>query len=545
MKLRKYIFYLIPVLFCAAALYALPSFGQDEMNGPSEVEKGGHSIMGAKDSNGVPYGGEPAKEETAQKQSIEILSLDECINIALKNHLPLKTVKKSIKLAEWRLWEARRNLLAKVGVRMEEHTGQIYGRRFYGKSTAVDIQQTVFHGGEFVYTMMQAQTNLKIVNKEYSRIKNDLILQVKKGYYTFAKAKENLKFQTELSQETSRIYEMVVKQLESGIGSNLEFLNVSSQSNQVRFQLVSAKGDVEVSELILKQAMNIDARERIDIEPADGFKKFDIDFEKILRDALVRRPEMQINSMMVQYYIYEQKVARSKSWPKIDFVGSFGMAKEEYISKDAGPDPATGITDADQKMEQQWYAGVKCSIPLWGSTGEYSYTKEVWTPVVSSYRGTSTITNSYKFNFLDNLAQYSEKYSADVDLDRARQELIKAKQDVTLEVKEACFNYEKALLQLETASNKVKYQEGDLELTKFRRQMDEAQDSNVVDSLIKLAQEKFGYAQAVSDCQVAIASISKAVGIPDYFKDLELKNNAKADPAPSLRKEAGKEEGAE
>ena len=203
------------------------------------------------------------------------------------------------------------------------------------------------------------------------------------------------------------------------------------------------------------------------------------------------------------------------------------MAKENFIAKDSGVDPADPNADYPDKLEQQWYGGVKCSIPIWGSTGEYSYVKEVWAPVVNTVKGTRTITNSYKFNFLDNLAQYSEKASSDVDFDRARQELIKTKQDVTLEVKESCFNYEKALLQLDTATNKVKYQEGDLELTKFRRQMDEAQDSNVIDSMIKLAQEKFGYVQAVSDCHIAIASISKAVGIPDYFKDAMAENNNK------------------
>ncbi|MCX5667767.1 MAG: TolC family protein, partial [Candidatus Omnitrophica bacterium] len=378
------------------------------------------------------------------------------------------------------------------------------------------------------YTMMQAQTNLKIVNKEYSRIKNELILQVKKGYYTFAKAKENFRLQQELSGEVSRISDMVIKQFEAGIIANLELLNVNSQMNQIRFQHTSAKGDVEVAELILKQAMNLDARERIDIDALPVIDKVEIDFNKILSDALAYRPEMQINAMMIQYYIYEQKVARSKSWPKIDFIGSFGMAKEEYISKDSqGPDPATNTIDADQKMLQQWYGGVKCSIPLWGSTGEYSYTKEQWAPVVASYRGTSTITNSYKFNFLDNLAQFSDKASADVDMDKARQELIKTKQDVTLETKESCFNYEKSLMQLETAINKVKYQESDLELTKFRRQMDEAQDSNVIESMIKLAQEKFGYVQAISDCRIAIASISKAVGLPDYFDRGPELNNKK------------------
>ncbi|MFA5255891.1 MAG: TolC family protein [Candidatus Omnitrophota bacterium] len=511
MRLSKLLLITWTVVLVSGACATL-SFSEETAKTPSEVEKSKTSIIGM-------YKPPESILEPSEAEEAKILTLNECIDIAVKNHLPLKTIKKSVKLAQWRLFEARRNLLPKVGVRMEEHTGQIGGRRFYGKSTAVDLQQTVFHGGEFMYTMMQAQTNLKIVNKEYARIKNELILQVKKGYYTLAKAKENFKLQQELSGEVLKISDMVAKQFESGVISNLELLNVNSQMNQVRFQYASAQGDVEVAELILKQAMNMDERARIDIDTPPVLDKVDIDFNKVLADALVNRPEMQISSMMIQYYIYEQKVAKAKSWPKIDFIGSFGMAKEEYISKDAGePDPATGTMDADQKMEQQWYAGVKCSIPLWGSTGEYSYQKEVWAPVVSAYRGTSTITNSYKFNFLDNLAQFSDKAAADVDMDKARQEFIKTKQDVTLEAKESCFNYEKALMQLETAANKVKYQESDLEIIIFKRQMDEAQDSNVIESMIKLAQEKFGYTQAVSDCRIAIASISKAVGLPDYFE---------------------------
>jgi outer membrane protein TolC len=519
MRLSKF----LPIV-CAAvlALGTFPafSFAEEPASSPSEVEKSKTSIIGA-------YSPPEGTHELSGDEQVNILTLDECIDIATKNHLPLKTIKKSVKLAQWRLFESRRNLLPKVGVRMEEHTGQIGGRRFYGKSTAVDLQQTVFHGGEFMYTMMQAQTNLKIVNKEYARIKNELILQVKKGYYTLAKAKENFKLQQELSHEVSKISDMVIKQFEAGITANLELLNVNSQVNQIRFQHASAKGDIEVAELILKQAMSMDTRERIDIEAPTVLDKVDIDFDRVLADAMSYRPEMQINSLMIQYYIYEQKVAKAKSWPKIDFIGSFGMAKEEYIAKDAGgDDPATGTLAADQKLQQQWYAGVKCSIPLWGSTGEYAYQKEVWAPVVSAYRGTSTITNSYKFNFLDNLAQFSDKAAADVDMDKARQEFIKTKQDITLETKESCFSYEKALMQLETAINKVKYQESDLEIIRFKRQMDEAQDSNVIESMIKLAQEKFGYVQAVSDCRIAIASISKAVGLPNYF-DRETELNTK------------------
>ncbi len=520
MKLCKFLFITAYFLIFASWLSVTDVFAQDNEIIPaeaeSEVEKAVSPIIGAQES--------AAPDNSYNIETPKILSLNECIDIAVKNHLPLKIAKKNVKLAEWRVWEARRNMLPKVSVKWDEYTGIIYGRHYYGKKQSVDINHTLYHGGEFFFTMKQAETNLKVVNREFARIKNDLTLQVKKGYYTLAKAKENMKIQTGLSHEVLRIHEMVVKQFESGVTANLEFLNVNSQVNQIKFQMTSARGDVEVAELILKQAMNVDIKEKIDIDAVLDFEKKEVNFEQALLDAHVHRPEMQISSLMVTYYTYEYKLAKTKSWPKIDFMGSFGLAKEEFISKDAGPDPITGASSgADQKLEQQWYAGIKCSVPMWGSTTEYSFVREQWVPQVSAVRGTETITNAVKFNFLDNLAQYSDKYSADIDVNRARQEFIKTKQDVTLEVKETCFNYEKALMQLETAKNKVKYQENDLELTKFRRQMDEAQDSNVIESMIRLGQERFGYIQALTDCHIAMAGICKAVGIPDYFENKDQK----------------------
>lgn len=455
------------------------------------------------------------------KEMIGVLKLDDCIKIAVKNSLPLQIAEKSMKLAEMRIFEARRNMMPSATIAFEETYGRVYGRRYYGRKQYVEGQQPVFHGGELYYTMKQSEVNLNVVRSDYFRIKNELVLQVKKAYYSFAKSKENLRMQTELSAEVEKMREMVDKGAEAGAISKLELLNVNSQHSQVMYQLASAEGDESVAELILKQAMNLETRERIEVEPLPEFKKIEIDYEKALMAAFMNRPEIKINSFMIDYYNYGKNIAKAKGWPKIDILGQWGLAKEEYVPEDAGPDVITGESDADRKLEQQWYAGIKASMPFWGSTGEYSWTKEQWVPVVSAFQGTSAATNSVKFKILDKLDYYSDNQLAEIDLDNARQQLIKIKQDVTLEVKESCFSYEKAIIQLKTASDKVKYQEKDLEFIKLRRGMDEVQDSNVIESMIKLAQEKFGYIQALSDCHVSLASVNKAIGIEDFFKNGE------------------------
>lgn len=445
------------------------------------------------------------------------LTLKECIDIAVKNHLPLQIAKKSMRLAEVRVCEARRNLLPSASITMEESTGRVNARAYISKKTYLEGQQPIFHGGELYYNLKQAQANLEITRSDHDRIKNDLVLQVKKAYYSMAKAKDNFKIQKELSDEVAKINDMVNKEFESNIASKLEFLNVTSQSSQVKYQLASARGDISVAELILKQAMNIDTRDRIDVATLPPFKKIELDFENTLYAALVNRPEMRINSLMIDYYNYGKGIARAKGLPKVDLLGQWGMAKDEYMSVDQNYNPAYPFDD--RKMSQQWYAGVKASMPLWGSTVEYTWTREQWPPQVSVYSATSSNTNAIKLKFLDKLDYYSDKKLAEIDYDKARQELIKIRQDVTLEVQEGCFNYEKALIQAETASNKVAYQAKDLEVTRFKRALDEAADSNVIESMIKLAQERFGYAQAVSDCHTTLAAINKAVGVEDYYKD--------------------------
>jgi outer membrane protein TolC len=336
-----------------------------------------------------------------------------------------------------------------------------------------------------------------------------------------------LKIQQELFTQVSKIRDMVKKEAEFNVTSRLELLNVNSQASQTQYQLTTAEGDVGIAELILKQTMNIDPQDDLAVDPNLDFKKVDISYEEAVRAAYKLRPEIRANALLLDYYNLGRKVAKAKGWPKIDLLGSWGLAKEEYTSEDSlGPTSPTGaagsngpIYDQDQKLEQQFYAGVKASMPFWGSTGEYSWTREQWVPVVSAYQGTEASTHTFKLKILDRLDYYSERQQSEVEYDRARQELNKTKQEVTLEVKEGCFNYQKALLQLETATNKVKYQAMDLETTQFRRGMDEVQDSNLIDSMTKMAQEKFSYAQALADCHTALASVNKAIGVDTFYKD--------------------------
>ncbi len=460
----------------------------------------------------LPFMGGSAKRKKEKVRAKGKLTLDECKLIAMENHLPLKIAKKQLKLAEFRLIEAIRKLGPTVTFKLERSNGAVSGRAYDGGKIAFEGKQPVFYGGEYVYSVRQAKTNLEIVKKEYNRIKNELILQVEKAYYSLDKAKKAFKIQQKLQKRTRELYDIAKTGYDAGVVSQVEFLKVSSQYNQVNFQVVSADEDIAVATLILAQAMNID--EDIDIagikeEP----KAIEIDLDHCFNLAYANRPELAISKLSLEYFRLEKRIMKARTdWPRVDILGMYGQAREDYISRDQSP----GINPRDYGAE--FYYGVKVSMPFLGSTVSYSHMEEEWQPVVQTVKGTASQTDSLTvdlFNKLDDISSFKE---ADLEYLRAEDDLNKKKQEIALEIKETYFKYRKALVLMNVAKSKIDFQSKQVEVLDIRRQLGEAQFSDVVEEMIKLAEEEFSFIQAVADYYIAISTLNKAIGINGYFE---------------------------
>ena len=139
-------------------------------------------------------------------------------------------------------------------------------------------------------------------------------------------------------------------------------------------------------------------------------------------------------------------------------------------------------------------------------------------PSIGSFQGTESLVHSWKFSVLDDLKYFSRRKEADVEYSKSLNELQKSKNQVTMDVKESFYNYEKALVQLDVALSKLQFQEAEIEVVELKKGMDEATYSDVISAHTKLAQEKYSYIQSITDFYTSIAGLNKAVGIEDHFK---------------------------
>ena len=459
---------------------------------------------------GLPH--EAAFSQNKKANTVKFkLTLEECINVALENHLPLEIAKKQLKLAKFRVLEAQRKLGPSLTGKVESSDGKVDQRYYTGSKFNIEAKQPIFYGGELIFSVKQAKVNLEIVRNDYDRIKNEVTLQVKKAYYSLDKTKKALEIQKELNKKAKHIFDISKIAYEAGAIAQLEFLKVNSQYNQTNFQKISAVEDLSMSNLLLQQAMNID--EEIEIVLIPQPKTIALNLSKCYGLAFLNRPEIKISQLSLEYYEYEKKIMRARSdWPRVDLLGMYGNMREDYTQDDINPG------ENPRGYGPEYYFGTKVSVPFWGSTLDYSYTKESWQPIVRTKHQTESTTHLATFSLLNKLEDISSAWEAELEYMRSQDEAKKKKQEVYLEIKETFFKYEKALLLMQLAKDKIAYQSKEVEILNIRLELGEAQYSDVIEEMIKLAEEEFSYMQAITDYYISIASLNKAIGVDDYFR---------------------------
>ena len=257
--------------------------------------------------------------------------------------------------------------------------------------------------------------------------------------------------------------------------------------------------------------MNVDMS--VSIVPLAEPKIIQLGLSDCYELAYLNRPEIKIGRLSIEHYEFEKKIMEARAhWPRVDFLGMYGNIREDFEPYDT----AEGANP--RQLGPEYYVGTKVSLPLWGNTLGYSFTKEDWQPVVRTLQGTKSNTQEISFSFLDKLEDFSSLREAEIEYMRSQDDSDKKKQEITLEVKEAFFKYKKAIFLIDVSESKLDFQTRQVDVMDIRRELGEAKYSDVVEEMMKLAEERFGYLQAISDYYTAIASLNKAIGLDGHFE---------------------------
>ncbi|MFH6982379.1 TolC family protein [Marinoscillum luteum] len=273
----------------------------------------------------------------AQSDSLYVLDLQQCIDIAIENNLSVRRSNLQEQLAQVNLNQSRASQLPSLNV--GGNYGYNWGRSIDPTTNSFITQQinftgvsgsanmTLFNWFRITNTIKQNRMSLESSQYAVDKAENDISLNVVTFYLNVIFNRElfeNAEYQLRSSQEQ---LERTKKLVAGGALPRTNELELISQVATNEVQLVTAQNNLDLALLSLKQAMLIPTSQDIELIIPDltleGEADLTISSDEVFEAAVASMPEIQSAELQVQSALMGVKVAESGYAPALSLSGGF------------------------------------------------------------------------------------------------------------------------------------------------------------------------------------------------------------------------------
>ncbi|MEO1255277.1 MAG: TolC family protein, partial [Bacteroidota bacterium] len=289
----------------------------------------------------------------ASSQQKQILSLQECIEIAVENNLNVKRSELNLQSAEVTLEQSKASRYPTLnaggnygfnwGRGIDPTTNQFIDQRINFNSLNARSGMPVIQGLQITNGIKQDKLSVEASRKDLKKAENDISLNTAQFYLNVIFNKElveNANFQLESSQQQ---LDQTSKLVESGALPLANKLQLESQVATNEVNLINAQNNLDLALLSLKQALLLPPGQEVDVEvPEVSINQAEIENTSIVdlyNEALENMPEIQAAELRVQSANAGVGVAKGGIYPSVSLSGSMDT---RYSDAAVQLDPATG-----------------------------------------------------------------------------------------------------------------------------------------------------------------------------------------------------------
>jgi outer membrane protein TolC len=363
---------------------------------------------------------------------------------------------------------------------LEEHVptaalaslGSLFGNLPFGQANSYtagfNLSQPLFSGGKLGAGLNIADQFLQASRFQLHEQTADIELQVRSAYYRAKTAQDLVGISQAAVEQAQRFLASERLRLESGVGSELDVLRAEVSLANLQPQLISATNAADVATLDLKRLTDVPLRQPVKLTTTlDVPAMIAATDSPVSVDVLGRRAAVAAEERQVQIRAQQVRIAKAAYLPSVDFVLNYG--------KQLFP---TTIFGFNQDWRTNFTAGVAVSVPL--------------------FNGGRTAAN---------VAQ------ANVALQQERLRLAQLQENVQVEYERARGERERARAAIQARQTTVQQAQRVYDLTVLRYQQGLASQLEVSDARLSLLQARTNLAQAVSDFQIADATLARTIGV--------------------------------
>jgi outer membrane protein len=334
----------------------------------------------------------------------------------------------------------------------------------YTFSVFTSLTQTLFAGGSLLANYRSSKLGLEISKANVDIAKRDVVLNVKQGYFNILRAEKFVEVAKQAVKQFEGQLEVSRAFFEVGLIPKNDVLQAEvRQANAVQAQ-ASAENSVGVAKSSFNNLLRREINEPVELADILDYKPFPLTFEQCVGEALRQRSEIKVAELSVDQAKENVKIVRSGMLPTVSLAGNYFRNSDQFF---LNGDLAT----------DRWSISAVASMTLWD-----------WGKV------------------------YNQVGASKVKVTQAEDSKTQIVEGVVLEVKEDYLNMGVAEKNINTAAKSIEQAEENLRLNEERYKYQVATAFDVLDAVTLLAQARVNYYGALSDFNIAKASLERSMG---------------------------------
>lgn len=406
----------------------------------------------------------------AQDFKKEMLSLTQCIDIALKQNQTIIASGRTADVYQSRVGEARSGYYPQISAsaaynKVSPVPGSTGGvpndRQTYDQYTSsITLNQNILDFGKTSNQVDISKYNLESSRSDLTATEDTIILSVKQAYYGVLQARRNRDVASDVIKQFQLHLDQAKGYYEVGTKAKIDVIKAQVDLSNAKLSLINAENALKIAWVVLNNVMGNSELRVYEIEDNLSFQKYPISLEEATARALENRSDLKSISAKRQAAETNISYARSGYYPVLSGVANYNWAGETTSTMDHG-----------------WSAGVVLTVPLFSG-------------FLTSHQVAEARSSLYVL--------------------KATEESLR--QQVLLDVRQAFLNLEAAEASITTAELAAQQTKENMDLANGRYEAGVGSPIEVSDAFATYVTAQANYTGALSNYKIAQASIEKAMG---------------------------------
>lgn len=374
---------------------------------------------------------------TVSSQAQRVLSLEECIEIALANNLDIKRARNNAVAAESNMFQSKMNWLPSLnaganhrwneGLDFDVTAGRLVNTTTLGGGGSVSANMTVFDGFS---NMLNAKRSQYLYDAAQANIESNIQsieVRVVAGFLDVISTRESLKIAEQTKGLLQDQLDREEKRERAGVGNMEQVYNFRSQVAQQDLNIVNVRNRLETSQLTLIQLLPLDPTEDITfggVTSTDAELELEIDtYASVFDKAMSYSPGVKSAEFSLKASNQALKAAKNYWMPTVSVSASYGTGwssnRINVLERDSntGEILRTEVLDLTEQFKDNVSksATMSLSIPIFNRFRNSNQVQQSKIQMLNSELGLeqakNTLTNSVQQAYL-NLVNAKTSYAA-------------------------------------------------------------------------------------------------------------------------------------